>query len=160
MRQNTLLIRSERQFESILSLSNRHIIDRVIRGEQRMSPECIDILFMWCCCSPVALNGARKCSRTNKNISKRSYPNPELNAVQKPKTHLSPSQSPVLVDGAINTPRDTAEPPKVRDDRECDDAEEDILGAFREESSGEDEVVEHVRGHQDGKVERRELGCR
>lgn len=73
---------------------------------------------------------------------------------------MSPSQSPVLVDGAIDAPRDTAEPPEVRDDRECDNAEEDILGALREEPSGEDEMVEQVRRHKDGKVERRELDCR
>lgn len=45
---------------------------------------------------------------------------------------LSPLQSPVVVDGAIDTPRDTAEPPKVGDDRERDDGEEDVLGALRE----------------------------
>ena len=84
----------------------------------------------------------------------------ELNAVQKSKTHMSPSQSPVFVDGTIDTPRDTAEPPEVCDDRECDNAEEDILGALREEPSGEDEMVEQVRRHKDSKVERRELDCR
>ena len=93
-----------------------------------MRPEYIDIL---CCCHcRTALNGVRKCSRTNKNISKRNYPNPGSNPVKKSKTHMSPSQSPVFIDGAIDTPRDTAEPPEVRDDRKCDDAKENILGTF------------------------------
>ena len=97
---------------------------------------------------------------TTKNISKRSYPSLALNTAQRLKTYLSPSQSPVLVDGAVDAPRDTTEPPKVRDDGERDEEEEDILGALRDAPGGEDEVVEQVRGHQDGKVECRKLACR
>ncbi len=89
-------------------------------------------------------------------INKRNYPSPAL----KTKTHLSPTQSPMFIDGAVDAPRDTTEPPKVGDDRERDDCEEGGLGALREEPSREDEVVEHVRGHQNGKVERRELSYR
>ena len=83
-----------------------------------------------------------------------------MKIAQKLRTHLSPSQSPVLVDRAVDTPRDTAEPPEVGNDRERDDDEKDIFGALRDAPSGEDEVVEHVCGHQDRKVERRELACR
>ena len=59
----------------------------------------------------------------------------------------------MLVDGTVDAPRDTAEPPKVGDDRERDDDEEDILGALQDVQGGEDEVVEHMRGYQDGKVQ-------
>jgi len=64
----------------------------------------------------------------------------------------------VLIDRAVDTPRDTAEPPKVGDDRECDEGEDDSLCALREAPCGENKVVKHVRGHQHGEVERRELG--
>ena len=76
------------------------------------------------------------------------------------KTHLSPTQAPLIVDRTIDAPRDTTEPPKVRDDPERDEGKDDRLSALREAPSGEDEVVEHVGGHQDGKVERRELSYR
>lgn len=74
--------------------------------------------------------------------------------------HLSPSQFSVLIDEAVDAPRNSTEPPRVRKNRECDDDEENILGALQDAASGEDEVVEHVGGHQDSEVERWELGCR
>jgi hypothetical protein len=124
-----------------------------------MSPQNA-LMFLFMCHYLVALNGVRKCSKTSKQDQQTELPEPALNAQKPKKPHLSPSQSPVIVDGAVNAPRDTAEPPKVCDDCERDEGEEDVLGALREAPSGEDKVVEQVGGHQNGKVERRELGCR
>ena len=66
----------------------------------------------------------------------------------------------MVVDRAVDTPRDAAEPPKVGDDGESDEDKDDGLCALGEAAGGEDEVVEQVGGHEDGKVERRELATR
>ena len=92
-------------------------------------------------------------------ISKQNYPEPVIIRAKK-KPHLSPSQSPVIIYGAIDPPRYLAEPPEVRNDRKRDDSKEDGLGALREATRGEDKVVEYVGCHQNGKVERRELSYR
>ena len=66
---------------------------------------------------------------------------------------------PVLVDGTVDAPHDTTEPPKVGDNHERDDDEKDILGTPGDAPCGEDQVVENMCGHQDGKVEHRESAC-
>lgn len=76
---------------------------------------------------------------------------------KKQETNLSPPESPIVVDRAVDAPRDGAEPPKVSNDGERNKRKGDRLCAFREAAGREDEVVEHVCGHEDGKVERREL---
>ena len=76
---------------------------------------------------------------------------------KKRETNLSPPESPIVVDRAVDAPRDGAEPPKVGDDGERNKRKGDRLCAFREAAGREDEVVEHVCGHEDGKVERRKL---
>jgi len=63
----------------------------------------------------------------------------------------------VVVDWAVHSPRDAAEPPKVADDRASDDDKDDRLCTLGEAAGGEDKVVEHVGGHEDAKVERWEL---
>lgn len=72
-------------------------------------------------------------------------------------TNLSPSKPPMVVDRTADAPCDTAEPPEVSDDGERDDAKDDRFCALGETSGREDEVVEHVGSHENGKVERREL---
>lgn len=105
------------------------------------------------------LNGVCKCSRTyKKNIHNQSYLQLALNPTKRLKMHLSSSQSPVLVDGATDTPHNHGTP-KVGNDRKCNDEENDILGVLQEVLSSEDEVIEHVHGYQDGKVECWELAC-
>lgn len=73
------------------------------------------------------------------------------------RTDLSPAKSPMFVDWAIDAPRDAAEPPKVGDDGNDDERKDDRLCALREAARSEDKVVEHMGGHEDSKVERREL---
>jgi len=63
----------------------------------------------------------------------------------------------MVVDRAIDAPRDAAEPPKVCDDGESYQDKDDRLRTLGEAARGEDEVVEHVGGHEDAKVERREV---
>jgi hypothetical protein len=72
-------------------------------------------------------------------------------------TNLSPLEPPLVVDRAVHAPREAAEPPKVADDCASDDEKDNQLCALGEAAGGEDEVVEHVCGHEDAKVERREL---
>jgi hypothetical protein len=72
-------------------------------------------------------------------------------------TDLSPSKSPMVVDRTTDAPRDAAEPPEVGDDGEHDEAKDDRFCALGQTPGREDEVVEHVGSHEDGKVERREL---
>jgi hypothetical protein len=66
----------------------------------------------------------------------------------------------MVIDRAVHAPRDAAEPPKVTHDRAGDDDKDDRLCALREAAGGEHEVVKHVGGHEDAKVERRELATR
>ncbi len=66
----------------------------------------------------------------------------------------------MVVDRAVDAPRDGAEPPKVCDDGESYQGKDDRLCTLGEAAGGEDEVVEHVGGHEDPKVERRELAVR
>lgn len=63
----------------------------------------------------------------------------------------------MVIDRTADAPCDATEPPEVADDGEHDDAKDDRLCALGETPGREDEVVEHVGSHQDGKVERREL---
>jgi len=63
----------------------------------------------------------------------------------------------MVVDRTVDAPCDATEPPKVDDDDENDEAKDDRFCAFGETPGREDEVVEHVGRHEDGKVERREL---
>ena len=72
-------------------------------------------------------------------------------------TDLSPSKSPMIVNRTTHAPCDAAEPPEVGDDAEHDEAKDDRFCALGETPGREDEVVEHVGCHEDGKVERREL---
>jgi hypothetical protein len=72
-------------------------------------------------------------------------------------TDLSPSNSPMVVDRTVDAPCDAAEPPEVGDDGEHDNAKDDRFCALGQTPGREDEVVEHVGSHEDGKVERREL---
>ena len=51
----------------------------------------------------------------------------------------------MLVYGALDTERDTLEPPEAGDDDEDAGAEDNALRAVREAAGGEDEVVEEVR---------------
>jgi hypothetical protein len=74
-----------------------------------------------------------------------------------PITDLSPSKSPMVVDRTAHTPCDAAEPPEVGDDSEHDEAKDDRFCALGKTPGREDEVVEHVGSHEDGKVQRREL---
>src|SRR5216684_1024304 len=73
------------------------------------------------------------------------------------KTDLSPSESPMVVDRTVHAPCDAAEPPKVGDDGERDDSEDDRFCALGDTPGHKYKVVEHVGCHEDGKVERREL---
>jgi hypothetical protein len=73
------------------------------------------------------------------------------------KTNLSPSESPMVVDRTVHAPCDAAEPPKVGDDGEGDDGEDDRFCALGDTPGHKYEVVEHVGCHEDGKVKRREL---
>jgi len=73
------------------------------------------------------------------------------------RTNLSPLDPPMVVDRAVDAPRDAAEPPKVGDDGESYEDKDDGLCALGEAAGGEDEVVEQVGGHEDAKVERRKL---
>ncbi len=82
-----------------------------------------------------------------------SYPKTKIMFI----TDLSPFQSPMIVDRTVDAPRDTAEPPEVGDDGEHDEAKDDRFCALGETPGREDEVVEHVGCHEDGKVECREL---
>ena len=63
----------------------------------------------------------------------------------------------MVVNRAVDAPRDAAEPPKVRDDGKSDDSKDNRFCALREAPGREDKVVEHVGCHEDGKVERWEL---
>ena len=72
-------------------------------------------------------------------------------------TDLSPSKPPMSVDLTADAPCDTAEPPEVGHDGEHDDTKGDRFCALRETPGREDEVIEHVGCHEDGKVEGREL---
>jgi hypothetical protein len=63
----------------------------------------------------------------------------------------------MVVDRAGDTPRNATEPPEVGDDGEHDEAKDYRFCALGETPGREDEVVEHVGCHEDGKVERREL---
>ena len=73
------------------------------------------------------------------------------------RTYRAPLESPVLVDGTVDAPRDTTEPPEGADDGEDGDAEDDLFCAVGETAGGEDEVIQEVAEHQDGEVEGREL---
>ena len=66
----------------------------------------------------------------------------------------------MVVDRAIDAPRNAAEPPKVCNDGESDEDKDNGLCALGEAAGGEDEVVDQVGGHEDAKVERRELETR
>jgi hypothetical protein len=72
-------------------------------------------------------------------------------------TNLSPLKSPMVIDGTVDAPCDATEPPEVGDDGERNDAKGDRFCALGETPGGENEVIEHVGCHEDGKVERREL---
>jgi len=58
---------------------------------------------------------------------------------------------------SLNTECDTFEPPETRDDREDEGAEGDVLRAVAKTMSTEDELVDHVAGHEDGEVKGGEL---
>lgn len=110
--------------------------------------------------SITALNATRKYSTTNigkKEIISPTCPKP---AKDHERTNLSPLDPPMVVDRAVDAPRDAAEPPKVCDDGESDEDKDDGLCALGEAAGGEDEVVDQVGGHDDAKVERRELETR
>ena len=66
----------------------------------------------------------------------------------------------MIIDRAIDAPRNAAEPPKVCNDGESDEDKDNGLCALGEAAGGEDEVVDQVGGHEDAKVERRELETR
>jgi len=53
----------------------------------------------------------------------------------------------MVVDRAVDAPRDAAEPPKVCDDSESYQDKDDSLRTLGEAAGGEDEVVEQVGGH-------------
>ena len=72
-------------------------------------------------------------------------------------TDLSPPKSPMIVDRAVNTPRDAAEPPKVTDNGARDEGKDDRFCALGEAPRRKDKMVEHVASHEHGKVERWEL---
>ena len=72
-------------------------------------------------------------------------------------TDLSPSKSPMVVDRTADAPCDTAEPPEIGDDSEHNEAKDNRFRALGETPGREDEVVEHVGSHENGKVESREL---
>ena len=72
-------------------------------------------------------------------------------------TDLSPSNSPMVVDRTVDAPCDAAEPPEVGDDGEHDNAKDNRFCALGQTPGREDEMVEHVGSHKDGKVERRKL---
>ena len=63
-------------------------------------------------------------------------------------THRTPLEAPMLVYGALDTERDTLEPPEAGEDGKHACAKDDALRAVREAASGEDEVVEEVREHE------------
>ena len=63
----------------------------------------------------------------------------------------------MIVDRAVDAPRDAAEPPKVTDNGARDEGKDDRFCALGEAPGREDKVVEHVAPHEDGKVERRKL---
>ncbi len=63
----------------------------------------------------------------------------------------------MVVDRTADAPRDAAEPPEVGDDGEHDEPKDDRFCALGQTPGREDEVIEHVSCHEDGKVERREL---
>lgn len=66
----------------------------------------------------------------------------------------------MVADRAVDAPRGAAEPPKVCDDGESYQDKDDRLCTLGDAAGGEDEVVEQVGGHEDAKVERRELVAR
>ena len=85
-----------------------------------------------------------------------SFPSREKKK-KKSTTDLSPPKSPMVVDRAIDAPRDATEPPKVGHDGKRNDGKYDRFCALGEAPSREDKVIEHVRCHDDAKIERREL---
>ena len=73
------------------------------------------------------------------------------------KTYRAPLETPMVVDRSLDAPRDTLEPPEGTDDDEHADSEDDLFCAGSETARGEHEVIEEMREHQDGEVERWEL---
>lgn len=106
------------------------------------------------------LNATRKYSTTDirkkKKLISPPCPKPTRDLGR---TNLSPLEPPMVVDRAVDAPRDATEPPKVCDDGESYRDKDDRLRTLGEAARGEDEVVEHVGGHEDAKVERRELAA-
>lgn len=73
------------------------------------------------------------------------------------RTYFTPLESPVLVDGTIDAKGDAPEPPETAEDTETADTEYNPLGFVGEPARREDEVVDHVREHQDREVQGRQL---
>lgn len=63
----------------------------------------------------------------------------------------------MFVDRPIDTERETSEPPEGGEDGERGDTEDYPFCAFCQAFGREDEVVEKVSQHKDGKVQRRQL---
>ena len=63
-------------------------------------------------------------------------------------THRTPLEAPMLVYGALDTERDTLEPPESAYNGEHANTENNLFCAIGETTSGEDEMVEEVRQHQ------------
>ncbi len=63
----------------------------------------------------------------------------------------------MFVDGPINTEREAPEPPEGGKYGERRDTEDNPFCAFCQAFGREDEVVEKVSQHEDGKVQRRQL---
>jgi hypothetical protein len=92
-----------------------------------------------------------------KNISKRKLPQPGVQSQKRTFLHPSPQCSLTGPSIPHATPRNHQ---KFATIANAITPKKIFLVRSERQSSGEDEVVEQVRGHQDGKVERRELGCR
>ena len=63
----------------------------------------------------------------------------------------------MLADGTINAKGDAPEPPETAEDSETADTEYNPLGFVGEPARREDEVIDHVREHQDREVQGRQL---
>lgn len=71
-------------------------------------------------------------------------------------THLSPQQPPMVIDRALDSPRNPSKPPKVGHDQKGHNTKRDTLGMVLPPRR-EDAVIEDMGKHQYREVQRREL---
>ena len=72
-------------------------------------------------------------------------------------TYLPPLESPLIIDGSVDTKREPFEPPEHKNEGGYKHVKDDPFCAFLESFGSEDKVVKKVCEHENSKVEGGEL---